>query len=47
MSYKVSVYTINYHELLYYKIRQGNINYLTEILQELTQMLHYLRSYPE
>jgi len=41
MAYKESVYVINYHVLLFYKIMQVNNNNLTEIFQVLTQMLHY------
>jgi len=33
-------YPIDFHELLLYKIRQVTNNYLTEIFQVLTQMLH-------
>lgn len=38
-------YPINYHELLLYKIRQVNSNYLTEIFQVLTQMLQIRETY--
>jgi hypothetical protein len=44
MAYKVHVYVIDFHALLCYKIMQGNINCLTEIVQVLTQMLHYWKT---
>ncbi len=43
--YNVFADITNCHKLLYYKIMQGNINCLTEIVQVLTQMLQIRETY--